>query len=215
MTIVFRASGVGHPCDRKLWYEYVQGIEEPRELQTLFTFDIGTALEPVVVKYLELDGWEIRYNAGSQEAEIETVIPVSPGIEIRGHHDLILRRPGAEWIMADVKTMNSFAFKNWKKYGTMRKYPQYCDQLTVYTNGLYAQEHNIRIMGVFALNKDKAEFPVPYDLMEYEQGRMDEILARVEEIAMSTEPPCPPDTLPTWACGYCGYKKSGVCRYEF
>lgn len=36
--------------------------------------------------------------------------------------------------------------------------------------------------------------------MEYEQGRMDEILARVEEIAMSTEPPCPPDTPPTWAC---------------
>ena len=215
MTIVFSASGLTNPCDRKVWYQFVKCVEEYHDTKTLFTFDIGTALEPVVVKYLELDGWEVEYNAGSQEAEIETVIPVSPGVEIHGHHDLILRRPGGDWIMGDVKTMNSFAYKNWKKYGTIKKYPQYYDQLMIYTNGLYAQDHNIRIMGVFALNKDKAEFPVPYDLMEYEQGRMDEILARVEEIAMSTEPPCPPDTLPTWACGYCGYKKSGVCRYEF
>lgn len=216
MTIVFRASGIGHPCPRKLWYEAVKGLEEPHNLQTLFTFDIGTAIESVAIKYLRHEGWEVLYNEGSQEAEIETIIHVAPGIEIRGHHDMVLRRgEGSPWIMGDVKTMKSFAYKDWKKHGTMAKYPQYFDQTTIYTAGEYAQSLGIETMGIWAINKDKVEYPVPYDTERFSKDRLEDLKLKAFYIAMSEVPPVPDDAMPTWCCSYCGFRRDRTCDHTF
>ena len=68
MTIVFRASSVGHPCIRKLWYPTMGHIPEPLSRETLRIFAVGTALEAVVLGWLQEDGWTVEHNEGSQEA---------------------------------------------------------------------------------------------------------------------------------------------------
>ena len=203
---VIRASSIGHPCCRKIWYD-MMGIEEEFSLQTLFTFDIGTALEPVAVKYLKLDNWEVKYNEGSQEAEILTVIPVNDNVRIEGHHDLIMRYgETGDWYMVDVKTMNSYAYKTWRKEGTLRKYPQYADQLTIYAAGEYARQHNISKCAVVAINKDKVEFPLPIDAFDFDPERFEGLKAKAAYIASNDEPPQLDEDIPSWACTYCGHK---------
>ena len=69
MEKVLRASKIGFPCDRNLYYSAngVEGITSPKSQRI---FDVGTYLEPVVVERLRADGWESEYNAGSQNAEL-------------------------------------------------------------------------------------------------------------------------------------------------
>jgi hypothetical protein len=215
MAIVFRASGLGHPCIRKLWYEAVRRLEEPHSAKTMLTFKIGTVLEAVAVEFLQppWDTWEVRHNSGSQEAEIETVIPVCSNVEIRGHHDIVLRcGENGEWIMGDIKTMNGFAFKQWKKFGTESKYPQYLDQLTIYSSGEYARSLSIRKMAVIALCKDSVDFPLPVDVVDYNEKRLDNLREKAFYISSQTDAPDPGE-LPSWCCNYCGFQ-GDPCLYR-
>jgi hypothetical protein len=54
---VVRASKIGHPCIRNIWYSSVGGIEEDFTKETLRIFEVGTILEKVVVGWLREDGW--------------------------------------------------------------------------------------------------------------------------------------------------------------
>ena len=68
---VIRASKIGHPCIRNIWYSSVGGIEEPFSKETLRIFEVGTILEKVVVGWLREDGWEVYTQGRFQEAEWE------------------------------------------------------------------------------------------------------------------------------------------------
>ena len=106
MHKVLHASKCGFPCQRNLFYS----INEPQEAsstssRTQRIFDVGTALEPVIVQWLRSDGWEVEYNQGSQNAELEVHIPVNGGCLV-GHHDCFISKPdGPHNILADIKTM--------------------------------------------------------------------------------------------------------------
>ena len=63
-----RASRVGFPCDRNLFYS-VNGYDETVSARSQRIFDVGTALEAVAVDWLREEGWDVFYNPGSQEAD--------------------------------------------------------------------------------------------------------------------------------------------------
>ena len=210
-----RASSIGHPCIRKVW---LSTFKEPEEFtpQTLLTFDIGTALEEVAIKYIQMDGWETDYNPGSQEAEDKVSIEIlkTPEYEVylEGHPDAVIWRPQKpeEKIMVDIKTMNDFAFKDWKKHGTLKKYPQYAEQVHIYGYG-----KGIFKLGIAALNKNKAEFPIPIDTFTFDPEIWENIMRKCNQLAEYAELPFPPaidDEIPSWCCGYCGYKRMGLCE---
>jgi CRISPR/Cas system-associated exonuclease Cas4 (RecB family) len=206
-TKVLRASSIGFPCDRHLWYfaEEYEKYEDPKSERI---FAVGTALEPVAIKWLEEDGWEVSYNPGSQKAAIEQTIPVKGG-EIRGHLDAIISRPEVGCILIDVKTMNDRAFANWKRQGTEGKSPQYLDQIHVYADAaITAKLAPIDRLGIVAVNKNNSDMQI--EILDYSISieRMMEIRERAERIFSLTEAPEPGPRYQGWSCNYCAYRNA-------
>ena len=200
---IMRASKVGFPCNRNLWYSITPGYEEKISEKTQRTFEIGTALEPLVVKWLENDGWSVNYNQGSQLAPIEYFIKVKGG-KIAGHHDALIKKSDSQPILIDIKTMNDRAYTLWKREGTLTKYPQYVTQLHVYGAGYErANGKAIKKLAVVGVNKNTSDFYV--DFFDYDENLTKEIIKRTERVFSSPLPPDPGQKMQNWCCSYCGY----------
>ena len=79
MSKVLSASKCGFPCERYLFYSVNSPEAEATSSRTQRIFDVGTALEPVIVEWLRSDGWDVEYNQGSQNAPLEVQIDVVGG----------------------------------------------------------------------------------------------------------------------------------------
>ena len=212
---IIRASKIGFPCDRNLWYS-VNHYEEKTSKKSQRIFDIGTALEPVIINWLIDDGWKVDYNQGSLNAEKELFINVNGG-KIAGHYDAIMTKNLFDpLIMIDIKTMNERAFKLWKNSGTLEKYPQYVDQLHTYTKAWNDTASNagsqtrINTLAIVGVNKNNSVMHI--DFFDYDEARTQEIIKRAERIFKSDQAPEPGERLQDWSCNYCGY--SGVCNFQ-
>ncbi len=170
-------------------------------------FDVGNALEPMVVKWLRDDGWEVEYNPGSQNAAFEVVVPVEGG-EIRGHPDAFISKGEEQNILIDIKTMNDRAFRLWKTSSTESKYPQYADQLNIYAWGAKRAGRKVDWQAIVGINKNTSEMWIDY--VDYSLLRITSIMERAEAIFKMINPPevnCPAQD---WACGYCEF--SHLCE---
>lgn len=194
--IVFRASGIGHPCPRHIWFKAVQGLEEPISPKTRRIFDTGTLLEPLIVRTLQEDGWDCEYNQGSQEAECLVTIPVCPGVEIQGHHDVVATQDGQR-VMLDIKTMNDKSYMWWRKKGTYATHLNYATQVSI-----YAHAHGIPLAGIAGWNKNNCEYHV--EVFPTDGALVQEAIEKAAFISQCLEPPEPGD-LPGWCCNYCGF----------
>ena len=204
---IMHASKVGFPCDRNLWYSVNEGYKEKISERSQRIFDVGTYLEPLVVKWLEKDGWFVEYNPGSLNAQKEVSIKLLGGY-LTGHPDaIIFEHVNSPIILIDIKTMNDRAFTLWKREGTLKKYPQYVDQLHIYAKGLSTtvQIDKLAIVGV---NKNNAD--IHFDFFDYDETRMNEIIKRAERIFALNEAPEPGERMQDWCCSYCGY--SWLCE---
>lgn len=201
-----RASKVGFPCDRNLFYS-VNGYDEIVPARSQRIFAVGTALEAVAVDWLREEGWDVFYNPGSQEADVELHIPVVGG-QLAGHPDCIISRPGMGRILIDIKTMNDRSFTRWRREGTEKDKPQYVDQVHVYANAAMDAGFSIERLGIVGINKNNSEMHI--DVFDYALERMAAIVDRTERIFALSSPPEPGDRMEGWCCGYCGY--AHVCE---
>lgn len=201
-----RASKVGFPCDRNLFYS-VNGYDEIVPAKSQRIFAVGTALEAVAVDWLREEGWDVFYNPGSQEADLELHIPVVGG-QLSGHPDCIISRPGSGRILIDIKTMNDRSFTRWRRGGTEKDKPQYVDQVHVYANAAMDAGLSIDRLGIVGINKNNSEMHI--DIFDYSLERMAAIVERTECIFALSSPPEPGDRMEGWCCGYCGY--AHVCE---
>ena len=201
-----RASKIGFPCVRNLWYS-CNGYEGVTSEHSQRIFDVGTALEAVAVNWLRQDGWDVDYNPGSQSALLELVVPLKGG-ELRGHPDCFISKGEKQNILVDIKTMNDHAFRLWKQQGTKAKYPQYCDQLHVYSMGVLKAGLKVEGLGVVGINKNNSEMHI--DFFDIDTTVYYDIHSRAENVFAMDTPPV--DNCPSqdWACGYCEY--SGLCE---
>ena len=204
MDKVLRASKAGFPCDRNLFYSVNSpdmGITSPK---TQRIFDVGTYLEPMVVEWLKADGWEVDYNPGSQNAELEVTVPIENGW-LAGHPDCIISKDDMENILVDIKTMNERAFTQWKREGSMKSKPQYVDQLHIYAmgcirNGILINNHTLGIVGV---NKNNSDWHI--DFFDFNFGRAADIQDRAVSIFTMNEPPVEDSPREAWCCNYCEF----------
>lgn len=213
MEKIMRASKIGFPCDRNIWYS-ANGNEEVISGRTQRIFDVGTCLEPLIISWIKNDGWNVDYNQGSQEAALTVEIPVKGGI-ISGHPDAFIWHDGNEKnpILIDVKTMNDRAYTLWKREGTIKKYPQYVDQLHIYAaafNIWRKQDIEISTLGVVGMNKNTSDYC--YDFFDYDLKRAKEIIHRAGKIFECDDAPEPGERLQSWSCNYCGFK--GLCDFN-
>ena len=203
---VLHASKIGFPCARNLWYSCNDYKGETSE-RSQRIFDVGNYLEPLVVKWLREDGWEVEYNPGSQNAALEVVVPVEGG-EIHGHPDAFISKGDVRNILIDIKTMNDRAFRLWKSEGTLRKYPQYADQLRVYAAGAVNAGREVNGLGIVGINKNTSELWI--DFFDRSEDFETLLKTRAQNIFMMNNPPeanCPAQD---WACGYCEF--SHLCE---
>ncbi len=205
MEKVMRASSVGFPCDRALWYQ-VNDVESVIANQRIL--DVGAALESTIVNWLRADGWEVKYNPGSQNADLELNIEVKGGL-ISGHPDCWISGHGVEDALVDIKTMNERSFIRWKRDGTEKDKPQYVDQVHVYAEAAMNLKLPVGRLGIVGVNKNNSALHI--DFFDFDPERMSGIIRRTESIFASSFPPDPGGRLQKWCCGYCGY--SHVCEF--
>lgn len=201
------ASKAGFPCMRNLWYT-VNGYSNDgkNDKRTQRIFDVGTCLEPLIVKWLRQNGWNVEYNPGSQEAKLKVEIPIKGG-KLIGHPDCIISKGELQNVLVDIKTMNDRSFTEWKREGTEKSKPQYATQLHIYAAGLIAQGRKIERLGIVGVNKNNSEMYI--DFFSYDPFRAENIKSYAEMLFSEKKEPelgCPAES---WACKYCEY--SDIC----
>lgn len=196
-----RASRVGFPCDRCLWYS-VNGYAEKVTEKSKRIFATGTILESLIVAWLREDGWTVKYNPGSQDADLALSISVKGG-SIGGHPDCFISRPGHENVLADIKTMSEHSFTKWKRNGSESDKPQYVDQVHVYADAAMRIGLPVERLAIVGVNKNNSAMHI--DFFDFEPERMSSIIKRTENVFAATEPPAPGDRMEDWCCKYCGY----------
>ena len=206
MNKVLRASKAGYPCARNLWYSInnAEGITSPK---TQRIFDVGTYLEPLVVEWLKQDGWEVEYNPGSQNAELEVTLPVEGGI-LAGHPDCFISKGDLQNVLVDIKTMNDRSYTLWKREGSLKSKPQYVDQLHVYAMACLhsGRPINMHTLGIVGVNKNNSDWHI--DFFELDFARAADIQDRASALFAMTEPPTENSPCESWCCNYCEYSQT-------
>ncbi|MBQ6969824.1 MAG: PD-(D/E)XK nuclease family protein [Synergistaceae bacterium] len=204
MSKVLSASKCGFPCERNLFYS-VNNYEGNSSSHSQRIFDVGSALEPVIVEWLRSDGWNVEYNQGSQNAPLEVAIDVSGG-QLIGHPDCIISRPdGLQNVLIDIKTMNERSFTLWKKEGSLKSKPQYVKQLHVYAAGLMAQGRTIEKLGIVGVNKNNSEMHM--DFFDFDENIMKSISESAQRVFSLTDVPLINSPSESWCCNYCEFSK--------
>lgn len=204
---VLHASRIGHPCDRSIWY-HINNAEEFTSLKSYRILEVGRILEPVIMRWLESDGWNVKRNLFSDSNEGMNLSISVLGGSIQAHPDCVISREDTGLTLADIKTMNDRSFRSLKRDGTPKSHPQYADQLTIYAQALREYGHNLEQLAVVALNKNNCEGYI--DFFQFEQERYEALRERAERIFACEEAPEQGDRFQNWCCGYCGY--SHLCK---
>ena len=201
-----RASKIGFPCARNLWYS-VNGYKPLISPKTQRIFDVGTALEPLVVEWLKKENWFVDYNQGSQNANLEFRVPVKGGF-IAGHPDCFISKDNLNFSLIDIKTMNERAFIQWKSQGSLKSKSQYVDQIHVYAMGAFQGGfYGIQNLGICGMNKNNAEIYI--DFFDFDKDRANFLKIKAESIFALSEPPKNNSPDEDWACRYCEF--STIC----
>ena len=125
-------------CRRALWYAATGHEPAPPSDEALTVMETGRALEPVVLRAMQREGWEVT---PADAAHPETVIlQLTPMVKVTGHPDATGHMPlfGGEAVI-EVKTRGPSAFKRWQALGAERSHPDAVAQAALYTYGLYGE----------------------------------------------------------------------------
>ena len=203
-------SGIGSPCDRKLWYKINQ-IEDsqPLSAETLGTFFYGDLLEALILALATAAGHTIE---GMQDR-----VDV---FGVKGSRDAVI-----DGVTVDVKSASSHGFKKFKEHNLREEDPfGYISQLSSY---VYAGKDDPLVKnkteGAFlVVQKDRFKLCLDtYDFTE-ELGKKEEEINRVKALVAGPIPedriaPVPQsktsnNTKLSTTCGYCEFRK--VCWPE-
>ena len=199
---VLRASRIGHLCDRNLWY-VVNGAEEITNEKSKRIFELGKILEPVIINWLRNDGWKVRRNPIDESNEgISLSISVSGGT-ISAHPDCLISNEDSGVILAEIKTMNDRAFRSLKRDGTVKAFPNYADQLTIYAQAMRNSNFQVDKLAIVALNKNDCEGHI--DFFDFDSERFEALKERAEMIFATEDAPDKGKRFQDWCCSYCGF----------
>lgn len=170
---MLRASSIGRKCDTELFLS-ASGLESQFDKKTLRIFEIGHIMEPVVVKWMREDGWEVKHN---DDDSLGMIMAAGSGI-ITGHPDIFARHPKItknEWILADIKTMNSRRYSAWTKNGVKESDPSYLAQLLFYGHAWGYDK-----LGLVAIDKSSGDYSV--ELFDFDSKMFNKLYERAKEI---------------------------------
>lgn len=203
-------SGIGSPCDRRLWYKINQTeSSEPLTAEALGTFFYGDLLEALVLSLAKAAGHNVE---GMQDRVSVFGIP--------GSRDAVI-----DGVTVDVKSASKYGFEKFRKHNLREDDPfGYISQLSSY---VYAGKDDPLVKnkteGAFlVVQKDRFKLCLDrYDFTE-EIAKKEEEIERVKKLVAGSIPedripPVPQsktseNTVLSTTCGYCDFRK--VCWPE-
>ncbi len=203
-------SGIGSPCDRRLWYKINQTeSSEPLTAEALGTFFYGDLLEALVLSLAKAAGHSVE---GMQDKVEVFGIP--------GSRDAVI-----DGVTVDVKSASKYGFEKFRKHNLREDDPfGYISQLSSY---VYAGKDDPLVKnkteGAFlVVQKDRFKLCLDrYDFTE-EIAKKEEEIERVKKLVAGSIPedripPVPQsktseNTVLSTTCGYCDFRK--VCWPE-
>lgn len=202
-TGVLRASNLGTPCERQLWYK-VNAPDSGERLapHTRFKFLYGHVLELVVL--------ELAAKAGHNVSGQQTPLAVG---EVAGHRDAVI-----DGIVVDVKSASSFSFDRFRdglkpsddKFG-------YLDQLKFYLKASKdAEDPEVTDYNTGAfLVVDKTHGHICLDVHTFSDEELDKVPEFVyNRLALVKQEDLPPRTFEDLPDGKSGNRKLGTeCSY--
>lgn len=192
-------SGIGEPCDRRLWYGFRWAGREAFEGRLLRLFDTGHREEARVLDELRAIGCEVfdRDEWGHQ-FEVTSV-----GGHLVGHCDaVVLGLPEAPKTphLVDVKTIKAKKFEELLKKGMKALYPKYWAQGHGYMGRLSLD----RAMFIFVCKDDDR---IHVERFEFDPVEFARLEARAERIVASATPPARLSEDPAWfECKFCEHQ---------
>ena len=203
-------SGIGSPCDRRLWYKINQTeSSEPLTAEALGTFFYGDLLEALVLSLAKAAG----HNVEGMQDRVEV-------FGIPGSRDAVI-----DGVTVDVKSASKYGFEKFRKHNLREDDPfGYISQLSSY---VYAGKDDPLVKnkteGAFlVVQKDRFKLCLDrYDFTE-EIAKKEEEIERVKKLVAGSIPedripPVPQsktseNTVLSTTCGYCDFRK--VCWPE-
>jgi len=160
-------------CDRIMWLKFRKAIAFPISEKLQRTFDIGHALEPIMIKHLTNHGLDV----GLCEAEV-----VGKWGQVLGHVDGVVKIGDGSLMLLEMKTANDSRFKDMMKnglpdyyYAQIQIYMHHSDQIVSSVPKLTSCHYMI-------LNKNTSELfetAINYDpeYAERETERMHDVIS--------------------------------------
>lgn len=197
------ASSIGHPCARRIWYDFHSSPKTPFTPNTRVTFDVGKILEGNVLDYIAL--------AVEKEPSMQLIRPSEENHFLycfesevplfQGHMDGILIVDGKPCVL-EIKTAKSSRFTAFKNKGLQVFSIGYYAQLQAYM-GMRGYKHAVLI----ALNKDSSEFH--HEWVVFDPYYYSELCTKAAMIVDAVEPPVRINRNPTYfVCTTCNYKRT-------
>ena len=142
------ASGIGNPCERKIWYSY-KGLAGKDKPELKLTFEIGKRLEAMILDIFEKTPIQV-IRPSEENCDLFCVDKDLPSFS--GHMDAILVLESGERIILDIKTAKASSYAKFVNQGLKAWNMQYYAQLQAYM-GMTGLNRAI----LLAINKDSSE----------------------------------------------------------
>lgn len=185
------ASGIGHPCSRKIWYELKypedKSIKSARVIRIL---EMGDMIEEMLLTHLERLGLKVlRLKKHLVDDELKY---------FGGHVDAIL--PDDE-VVLEIKSAKDSSFKLFQNKGLKGWWPAYHAQVQC-----YMAFTNLRKACVLALNKDTADLHA--EIVDYDPEEYAKLKHKAQAIYNSDSEPPRISENPTWfQCKMCDFQR--------
>jgi len=210
-------SGLGTPCDRKLWYKINQTDNAiPLRANTLLKFFYGDMIEELALSIAQQAGHTVEGQQDKMEAH-----------GIKGSRDCVI-----DGMTVDVKSASPYSFKKFQEGNLRGQDPfGYISQLSSY---VYAAKDDPLVTnkthGAF-LVIDKVNGHICLDMYDFteEMKTKEEEITRIKEMVKSKTPPdrgfedvpqskTSPNMKLGMECSYCEFKKAcfpGLKLYKY
>jgi hypothetical protein len=194
------ASAVGHPCMRRIQYDWMCDPEHPARLRDIF--DRG--------HYFERRSREHFTRANFRFAPDDRLRFTALGGLLSGHADGILVdgpkiRDVAYPCLWEHKAINAKGFRSLDRDGLDKAYPQYAAQVALYQHFLGVNNHPAIFTAVNADSCERVHLLIPFDA-----NRAQHWIARAQTIIEATSAG---ELLPrftndpnNWRCRLCGHQ---------
>ena len=195
------ASAVGHPCLRKVQYDWMCDPVHPTRIRDIFAR--GHFFEQQTREHFERAGFRF---AEKDRLEFETLDGW-----LRGHADGIFLSgpdmPGVAYpCLWEHKAINAKGFRSLDRDGLAKAYPQYACQVALYQRFLGVEEAPAIFTATCADDCQRLHIPVPFDA-ELVAATIQRVRLVVDATRAGELLPRMTDDPNNWKCRLCGHRE--------